>query len=325
MSPASTACVLGLDVGGTSTRALLADTSGRRLGCGSAGGGNPISRGETVAAANIASAAGRALANVDPSDVAATVVGGAGFQAFREGDSGHLLDEVWRQLGLRCPVSLVADAEVAYAAGTAEPDGTVLIAGTGAVAVDIAKRRRSGKRADGYGWLLGDLGSGIWLGRQAVYAALLWLDGNGPGGPLVESVLHEIAPEVPDVNGDFVVRRVMDDEPVRLSRLSPLVTAAAVGKDPTACDIVDRAVAHLCDTVSAVRAAQSDTPVVLAGSLAAQDTPVSRGLRTDLARRHPAAPVLTAHDGAAGAAWIAGRELVADEAAVRRLHQALVS
>lgn len=45
--------VLGLDVGGTSTRALLADVEGRRLGEGRSGGGNPTSRGRKAAADNV--------------------------------------------------------------------------------------------------------------------------------------------------------------------------------------------------------------------------------------------------------------------------------
>ena len=71
-----------------------------------------------------------------------------------------------------------SDIEAAFAAGSAAPDGTVLIAGTGAVAAavrDFGVRRRQ----DGHGYLLGDRGSAFWIGSRAARAALAALDGTG--------------------------------------------------------------------------------------------------------------------------------------------------
>src|SRR5690349_8443915 len=45
-------------------------------------------------------------------------------------------------VGLKCPVTMVPDAEVAFASATGEPDGTVLVAGTGSVAARIVNRRK---------------------------------------------------------------------------------------------------------------------------------------------------------------------------------------
>ncbi|HZE40913.1 MAG TPA: BadF/BadG/BcrA/BcrD ATPase family protein, partial [Stackebrandtia sp.] len=73
--------ILGLDVGGTSTRALLADLDGRTLGRGKAGGGNPVSRGRATAEANLTTAVRQALDGADPARVRAAVVGIAGVLA----------------------------------------------------------------------------------------------------------------------------------------------------------------------------------------------------------------------------------------------------
>lgn len=313
--------VLGLDVGGTSTRALLADTGGRRLGTGRSGGGNPTSRGRAAAAGNVTDAVRQALGATPPQTVAAGVMGIAGALALPADTKETLFKPVWERIGLSCGVDLVGDSVVAFSAGSPEPDGTVLIAGTGAVAIEVADYAMA-KRADGYGWLLGDRGSGVWLGREAVYAALQHASRVGPGGTLVDSVVAELAPSGPrDV--DALIHLAMAAEPVSLSRLAPLVTAAAESGDPVALDIADRAAAELLRTAAAVQNSAT-APIVLAGSLATGDNAVSRSLRRALVRRFPAAPVRSAYDGAAGAAWLAARRLIDDESRLRELHALLV-
>ncbi|MBM0235037.1 ATPase, partial [Micromonospora sp. STR1_7] len=70
--------VVGLDVGGTSTRATALTLTGERLGTGRAGGGNPTSHGAERAAAELLTALRGALADVDPARVAAGTIGLAG-------------------------------------------------------------------------------------------------------------------------------------------------------------------------------------------------------------------------------------------------------
>ncbi len=76
-------------------------------------------------------------------------------------------DREWA--GLDVVPRVLSDAETAFASATAEPDGTVLVAGTGSIAGRIRDRRMT-TTTGGYGWLLGDEGSAFWLGRQAVRA-----------------------------------------------------------------------------------------------------------------------------------------------------------
>ncbi|MBM0258941.1 ATPase, partial [Micromonospora sp. 4G55] len=63
--------VVGLDVGGTSTRATALTLAGERLGTGRGGGGNPTSHGAERAAAELLAALRGALAGVDPTRVRA--------------------------------------------------------------------------------------------------------------------------------------------------------------------------------------------------------------------------------------------------------------
>jgi len=304
---------LGGDLGGTSTRILVVGTDGREHGRSTAGGGNPISH-PAGAAAALGDALRRALAGVDPGRVRASVIGVAGGSALRTPLVAAQFGRVWADAGLTCDPGYAPDLEVAFAAGTPEPDGTVLIAGTGATAGAVTDHRVT-RTADGHGWLLGDDGSGFWLGREAVRAALRTLDAGEPPGRLVGSVLRELdtaetvdevqpAPRGIDRQRDRVIQAVNSRPGVQLSALAPLVTAAYRDGDPQARLIVERAAAALLATLTRIRDQGESTPIVLAGSLTSDTSPVGATLRTLLSARF-AGTVRPARTGVGGAAWLA--------------------
>jgi glucosamine kinase len=302
--------VLGGDLGGTSTRILVVGTDGREHGLSTGDGGNPISRPGGAAAA-LGDALRRALAGVDPGQVQASVVGVAGWSALRTPVVAARFAEVWADAGLTCDPGYRSDLEVAFAAGTPEPDGTVLVAGTGATAGSVTGHRLT-RTADGHGWLLGDDGSGFWLGREAVRAALRSLDAGEPQGRLAGSVLAALdaagtadeIPAGPSRSGiDRVIQAVYSRPPVQLAALAPLVSAAYHDGDPQARSIVERAAAALVATLGRVRAEGEATPIVLAGSLT-RDTPVGAALRTLLSARFSGS-IRQAGTGVRGAAWLA--------------------
>lgn len=306
--------VLGLDVGGTTSRALVADLSGRVLGSGRAGGGNPNAHPPERAVEQVARAARTALSGIDPARVRSGVLGMAGTSKLSDPAVAGRFDQAWNALGLDCPVRVVSDCEVAFAAGTAAPEGSVLVAGTGAVAGRITGHRLTAT-SGGYGWLLGDEGSGFWLGREAVRAALRSLErGDGTTGVLVDAVFRRLLPSVSvRVEAAELVRKrliaaVGDTAPIRLSELAVLVTDSARAGDDTAADIVLRAGSLLADTVEATRAPGETTPIVLAGGLLTGDSPVGSAVREELAAHRPVEP-LRAGPGEAGAAWLAALDL----------------
>jgi N-acetylglucosamine kinase-like BadF-type ATPase len=153
------ALVLGGDLGGTATRILVAGADGRERGRGVAGAGNPVSH-PAGAAEALGHALRAALTGLDPGRVKASVVGVAGVSALRTPPVAARFGQVWAGAGLTCDPGYAPDLEVAFAAGTAEPDGSVLVAGTGATAGAVRDRRLA-RTADGHGWLLGDDGSGF--------------------------------------------------------------------------------------------------------------------------------------------------------------------
>lgn len=345
----SAAAVLGLDIGGTWTRALVVSVpDGVRLGGARRAGANPTTHGVDAAAAHIGAAVDEALgaAGLAARDVSGCVVGMAGASKLA-GDpaAAEAIAALWRRIGLRCPVEIVADVTTAFAAGSPEPDGAILLAGTGAIAATLNDRRPVGILG-GHGWLLGDEGSGFWIGRQAVRAALCELDDGLPSTGLTEAVLTELVPEpaAPD-RADFGLgegRRLVADivaaanarPPIHLAALVPLVLAAADRGERTAsrilhetADLLVGMLAHARDVHGAqgARGAHDPTaPIVLSGGVLAPGSLVHRLVLTAVHEAWPKATVTAGTDGTAGAAWLAAHRLLGDGPDAAALHTRLL-
>ncbi|PSL02166.1 N-acetylglucosamine kinase-like BadF-type ATPase [Haloactinopolyspora alba] len=329
MTPPPARLVLGLDIGGTSTRALVVGTDGVRHGSGRGPGANITSHSLDHAMDAVSVTLDEALRGVDSSAVVAGVIGAAGDRNLIVPDTAEALTKRWRAAGLTCEYTVTSDALVAYVAGTSARDGSLLLSGTGAL-VARAEQRQLTRIVDGHGWLLGDLGSGFWLGREAVRSTLAFLDRGVSPGPLGQAVLAfqlgGAGTWPPDrVTVAELVLKVHDRPPVALSELAPLVTRHA-DDDPEAGRILREAAAHLMRATDTVRAPGETTPVVLTGSLLASDTPLARLVRGELAERWPDATVTTATDATAGAAWLAAVHADGlDDAAADALHVRLFS
>ncbi|MFJ9586660.1 N-acetylglucosamine kinase [Streptomyces acidicola] len=187
--------VVGLDVGGTRTRAVLAAVGdGRPLGEGVAGPGNALTVPVPQLTEHLAEAVGRAVPEGARGRVVAVAGGFAGATGASPDEPGRLnalaaLTAALGQLGIATEtVGIHSDIEAAFASAPGAPaDGLALVAGTGAVAARIAERRCAAT-VDGDGWLLGDDGSGFWIGRSAVRAALRMADGRGRPTALAATV-----------------------------------------------------------------------------------------------------------------------------------------
>ena len=309
---------VGVDAGGTSTRAVVVDSAGTVLGSAYGEGANPNSHAPDVAAGRIADAITAALGSRDPASVRACVIGMAGVSKLSDPAVTAVFAAAWRRIGLGCAVRTVADAEVAYASATSAPDGTVLVAGTGSIAGRIRKRRLAGT-AGGYGWLLGDEGSAFWLGREAVRSTLEALTRGLPLDGLPTAVLAEAlgSSEVDtgtDAGRAAVARALITsanaEAPIRLARFAPLVSSACLDGHPAAREIVTHAAGHLVAIALATREPGESTPIVLVGSVLTQDSPIGVLVRDKLA----GSEVLTSSDGVLGAAWLAAVEAFGEDA-----------
>lgn len=192
---AGTALVVGLDAGGTRTRAVLAAAAdGALLGEGAAGPGNALTVPLPQLTDHLTEAVAGAVPQAARGRVVAVAGGFAGATGADEDDPGRVnaltaLTTALGRLGITpAAIALSSDIEAAFASAPGAPaDGLALVAGTGAVAMRITDRHCTAT-VDGDGWLLGDDGSGFWLGREAVRAALRMADGRGAATGLAETV-----------------------------------------------------------------------------------------------------------------------------------------
>lgn len=269
--------VVAVDAGGTSTRAGWFTADGQCLGLGRAAGSNPVSRGAEAALTQLTSAVTRAAGAAgwvaparQPRVVLVAMAGGSRAEI-------DLLRRALAGVGLTGELVLASDLLAGYVAGSAEPDGYGLIAGTGAAAIRVAGGVEVAL-ADGVGWLLGDRGSGYWIGAQAVRAAMRALDRGAPSmlarAVLVEQGLSPDERPAARVDGRHpavvpLVNAFYRAAPVDLARFAPLTLAVAAAGDREAGEIVARAVTELADTLGIVLDPAAPGPIVVHGGVAA--------------------------------------------------------
>jgi N-acetylglucosamine kinase-like BadF-type ATPase len=242
---------IGVDAGGTKTAVILVRREPHVRVEVRAGPANVATVGVEACARTLRSAVdeAREQAGVSWNEVECLCAAVAGASA-----SG-LRDALHERLGDGCrpaQVLVVADVSAAYAGLLAwawnqpGPDGTLwwqktdgaflgaaVIAGTGSSALAIANNGRWA-RCGGYGRTFSDEGSGHWVVREAITAALRAHDGREPTTRLAEVLAREFGCE-----GVLGLAR-LDVEPARLASAFPAVLALAVD-DPVAHRILVRA------------------------------------------------------------------------------------
>ena len=294
-----TRVVIAGDIGGTRSRLALAPLGGGVAAEVEGPGANLRSSG-SAALDHLADTVRMVLDRGrhelgDAMDVAAVALGISGAGPARARDVAAAVGERLERLDIPEDRILVTDdLHTAFLAGGMGDDGLLVLAGTGAVAVRFQQREAVARR-DGMGWLLGDIGSAVWLGRRALQAVAADLDGRGRRTRLTEQVADlldldlrdGLLPPSPtgDPRQDLI--RALDDvlpagAPAALGRFARL--PGSVPEDPVAREILDTAVRHVMDTVRALDP-RPGLPVVLAGSVLASAGPihdeVATGLRAD--------------------------------------------
>lgn len=198
-------------------------------------------------------------------------------------------------------LALAADAVTAYAGALGQRPGAVVAGGTGMIALgtDLA----SWRRADGWGHLLGDCGSGAWIGRAGLEAAMRAHDGRRGGSAALLARAEKLFGPAAGLPGVLYPRT---DRPAVLASFAPEVGACAAAGDPVAAEVLGRAAAHVADAAEAVCPAAPGALVALTGGLFRMGDPLLVPLRAALAERIPhARTVPPAGDPLAGAVALA--------------------
>lgn len=194
---------LGIDGGQTSTKSVLADANGNVLGVGQ---GSPCDHiigvhGVDRNRAAIHSAIASVLERTGSASGDIVAVGMALTSAPRELAAQPIFEGILREV--LQPESVWIDHDVAgnLAGASAGAPGVVVIAGGGSISYGVDANGNEGK-AGGMGYLLGDDGSGWWIGLQAIRAAARAVDGRGPETALLPFVMdHYQLPTIRHIVG----------------------------------------------------------------------------------------------------------------------------
>ncbi len=297
--------VFGADGGGTKTLGILADQEGKILAQRTAGASNVNVVGMDRAARTLyellqdcCSDAGCTIA-----ELRAIVLGLAG--AGREENRNRLSERLCALAGRPLPLLIETDARVALEGAFDGGPGVVIIAGTGSI---VMGKNAAGDIASVGGWgrVLGDEGSGYWLGREAVRSLTRYYDGRNGSPMLAEMIGKEFGLD----SRERIVAAAYQEE-FDFAALAPVVLRAAEMNDSDAMEILATGAKELAEQVRAVVERFSErVPIALLGSLLENENVYSRIVKARVAECIPSAAIcMPLHSPAVGAVLMGIRRL----------------
>ncbi len=260
---------MGVDGGGSTVRVAVVDAALQVHGEASGPAVNPNALGREEAGRRIVAAVQAALASAEaaPEQVRAVGIGVAG------ADTAHAADWLRAVVAAAAPGAqavLSSDYEIALVGGHGARRGLLLLAGTGSLAYGVSAAGEAAL-AGAWGYLLGDEGSGYWLGAQGLRAVVRMDDGRGQPTALAPALLNALGLETAQalIPWLYAAPRVSE-----VARLAPLVLACAADGDAVARRLIEEAARELALAARAVRhrlGLDATAPPVFTGSLLAAD------------------------------------------------------
>ena len=181
-------------------------------------------------------------------------------------DDAQVVRAIMRRISPGSRVLVVNDALVALVAGAGDAPGIVVMSGTGSI-VYGKNDRGLAARAGGWGHVIGDEGSGYWIGRQALMAVVRAADGRGPRTRLTDDVLAHFG--VPDAAGLVHVVYNRDVPRKSVATVGAVVQHARDLGDAVAAQVLERAADELTTGARSVASRLDmrgdEFPFVLAG------------------------------------------------------------
>lgn len=243
VSMADNSIYLGLDAGGSKTELVAASTQDEELLNLFDSSANPARVGFADSIEVLSRMIREAIRQLPGRSVTSVCAGIAG--AGRISDQSRIHAGIHENIPELASdhVVIVHDADIALEAAFEDEGGIMVIAGTGSVALARTKSGES-KRVGGWGYLIGDEGSGYALGLLGMRACAHAIDG-GPETMLRARIAEEFG--IHDVTDIFY--RVYEEK-MPLQKLAPLVARTAEEGDRVALEIVKRQTRELAEQVS---------------------------------------------------------------------------
>jgi len=282
--------VIGIDGGGSKTRAIVADERGNAI-ADAVGPGSAVRPGQAEASAQIiANVVRDALASCEMTHVMPRVVcigvAGAGREPERQ--------DLWQALVSReiaDEVVIHSDFSVALDDAFGDGPGVLLISGTGSVAFGRSPAGTTA-RCGGWGPVFGDEGSGAWIGRRALSVVAAAADGREPETALTGAILT--AAQLNETTE--LIAWAASATPGTIATLAPVVLSVAEAGDLRANAIVSLAVEELSLHVRALARQlfvdeRAAVPLALSGGMLSRGSMLRKRLEHRLKSAVPGAQI----------------------------------
>lgn len=277
--------VLSIDAGQSRTSCLVGLSDGTLLssGCSGAAAVPNAKKTERLMRAALTECVNQALTKITPQPKRVS----AAYLSLTGGTSVAL--DILPKLIPVERIQAESDAVAALASGAFGGPGIALISGTGCVAF---AQNAQGKRTvrGGWGYLLGDEGSGFWIGLQAVRAAIRADDGRSAPPSFIEQLMIELkVKDLRDAQSKIYNEIITRPD---IARLAPMVMQAAERGDEIAEDIVNQAARELFQLVKATSEAAdlkypNEKIIVTAGGVMHVHTKVYKVFREIITKELP--------------------------------------
>ena len=299
--------IVGIDGGGTKTVGILTTGMGQHLAQVQSGPANYHVVGEAKTQAVLEDLIGELYKKADIPRTSPVWfclgMAGLGRPADRE-VIGRICDEI----GICKNRILTHDAHIALVGGTEKQEGVIVISGTGSIVYGINADGRDA-RASGWGYLLGDEGSGYDIAIKGLRAIARAADGRGDQTELTDRILNGLELNEPAE----LIRWVHAASRDTIAQLAEIVFDTAKTRDTVADCIVDEAADELvCAATSVIEQLEFTEPfdIVLSGGNLIHQTMFADKLRHRFTRIQPEASVqLPKHEPAYGAVLLAQASL----------------
>lgn len=276
---------IGIDGGGTNSRLLAADPSGRILGTCRGKTTSLESNAPSVVKTNLVQLLHRFEKSFDIPlrNCIGLCLGTSGVDTeFTRLAMENMLEDIVKDF----PIYVVNDSEIALYANTQGHPGLMIISGTGSIGYGI---NHEGKvwRVDGYGYLVGDRGSAHWVGKEGVEAALQAYDHSGPDTCLVNDFSKYLGLQSFDEIVDFIYQKNKSD----LAQLAFVVEEGRAKNDPVSVGIMNGALDNLMllirTLVTELEMSDQSYPLVLGGGFLSNTKWLLKSLKARVKEEFP--------------------------------------
>lgn len=298
--------IIGIDGGGTKTALKLADDKGNFILSSEGGPCNINSMKKETVQDMLIELISNAVKDADITldQVKAVCIGTAGVD---RPEDRKILEDMIRATGFKGEVIVTNDAETALYGGVGGGEGIMLISGTGSICFGRNELGES-KRAGGWGHIIGDEGSGYYIGINAINKVAKAYDGMEESTVMTELILEHLKLESPEGLIDYVYRSGAGKS--EIASLAKIVDEAYKEGDTAAEEILLKSAFELFLSCKAVidylKLNNKEVSLAVNGSVIVHNKCVSNEFRRLMTKNYPRVSIIDMKHNAAWGAVLMG-------------------